>query len=55
LSDVIVDLVASGKTLEENGLEVVQEILPCTARLIANHASYKNFKHAINELLAITK
>jgi ATP phosphoribosyltransferase regulatory subunit len=41
LSDVIVDLVATGKTLEENGLEVIAEILPCTARLIANKASLK--------------
>ena len=52
LSDVIVDLVATGKTLDENGLEVVQEILPCTARLIANHASFKNYKDLLNKLFA---
>jgi len=36
LSDVIVDLVATGKTLKENGLEVMETILESTARLIAN-------------------
>jgi ATP phosphoribosyltransferase len=41
LSDIIVDLVASGKTLEENGLEVISEIMPCTAILIANEASFR--------------
>ncbi len=44
LSDIIVDLVASGKTLEENGLEVIQEIMPCTAVLIANEASFRVYK-----------
>jgi ATP phosphoribosyltransferase regulatory subunit len=51
LSDVIVDLVASGKTLEENGLEVVEKILDCTARLICNNASYKLYKSNINKVL----
>jgi ATP phosphoribosyltransferase len=36
LSDVIVDLVATGKTLKENGLEIMETILESTARLIAN-------------------
>ena len=44
LSDIIVDLVASGKTLEENGLEVISEIMPCSAILIANEASFKVYK-----------
>lgn len=51
LSDVIVDLVASGKTLEENGLEVVEDIMDCSARLIANKASYRLNKKTIGELL----
>lgn len=50
LSDVIVDLVASGKTLEENGLEVIHEIMPCTARLIASQAAFKLYK---KELLSL--
>ncbi len=36
LSDVIVDLVATGRTLKENGLVVMETILESTARLIAN-------------------
>ena len=41
LSDVIVDIVETGTTLRENGLSVVETILPISARLIANKASYK--------------
>ena len=40
LSDVIVDIVESGKTLRENNLVVLEEICPVSARLIANRASY---------------
>lgn len=50
LSDIIVDLVATGKTLKENGLEVIEEMLPCTARLIANKVSYKLYKDSISKL-----
>ena len=45
LSDVIVDIVETGKTLAENGLGVLEEIEPISARLIANKANYK-FKSA---------
>lgn len=41
LSDVIVDIVETGKTLEENDLEVVETVVPISARLIANKASYR--------------
>jgi len=41
LVDGIVDLTASGRTLAENGLEVVEEIVTCTARLIANPVAHK--------------
>lgn len=44
LSDVIVDIVETGKTLLENDLEVKETIVPISARLIANKVSYK-FKH----------
>ncbi len=44
LSDVIVDIVETGKTLLENDLEVKDTIVPISARLIANKVSYK-FKH----------
>ena len=41
LSDVIVDIVETGRTLVENDLEVVEEIVPISARLIANKSSTK--------------
>lgn len=44
LSDVIVDIVETGKTLLENGLEIRDTVVPISARLIANKVSYK-FKH----------
>ena len=45
LSDVIVDIDETGNTLKENNLEVHEEIVPISARLIANKASFK-FKNA---------
>lgn len=41
LSDVIVDIVETGTTLKENDLEVVETIVPISARMIANKAGYK--------------
>jgi ATP phosphoribosyltransferase len=41
LSDVIVDIVETGTTLRENNLSVYQEIVPISARLIANKTSYQ--------------
>ena len=41
LADGIVDLVDTGRTLAENGLEVVEQISECTARLVANRISHK--------------
>ena len=41
LSDVIVDIVETGKTLKENNLSVIEKIVPISARLIANKASFK--------------
>ena len=41
LSDVIVDIVETGTTLKENDLCVIEEILPISARLIANKANFK--------------
>ncbi len=41
LSDVIVDIVETGTTLRENNLRVYHEILPISARFIANQASYR--------------
>ena len=44
LSDVIVDIVETGKTLLENGLAPLETVVPISARFIANTASYK-FKY----------
>jgi len=41
LGDGIVDLVATGRTLEENELEVREEIVACSARLVANRVAHK--------------
>ena len=41
LSDVIVDIVETGTTLKENGLEVKEEIVPISARLIANTSAWQ--------------
>ena len=45
LSDVIVDIVETGTTLKENDLEVKETVVPISARLISNKASFK-FKTA---------
>lgn len=52
LSDVIVDIVETGSTLRANGLEVIDEILPISARLIANRAS---FQFKLEEIRRITE
>ena len=41
MSDVIVDIVETGTTLRENGLEVIQTIMPISARLIANKSAFE--------------
>lgn len=50
LSDVIVDIVETGKTLKENNLEVVKTIVLISARLIANKASFKFKTVAIEQI-----
>lgn len=51
LSDVIVDIVETGTTLKENNLGVLTEILPISARLISNKASYKFKTEEINKIV----
>jgi len=55
LSDVIVDIVETGSTLKANKLEVKTEILPISARLIANRASFKFRGEQIEELARCTE
>jgi len=51
LSDVIVDIVESGKTLKENGLVVLEDVEPLSARCIVNSASFKVKHEEINKLI----
>ena len=55
LSDVIVDIVETGKTLEENDLAVVARIHPSSARLIANKSSYQFEGERIEALVETLK
>ena len=51
LSDVIVDIVESGKTLKENNLRVLTTIVPVSARFIANRSSYLFKSEAIQKMM----
>ena len=51
LSDVIVDIVETGKTLYENGLKPYEDIVDISARFIANKASYKFKNEKIEAIL----
>lgn len=51
LSERIVDLVETGRTLKENGLVVVEEMMDITARLVINRASFKIKDKEISEFL----
>ncbi|HEX8502829.1 MAG TPA: ATP phosphoribosyltransferase [Pyrinomonadaceae bacterium] len=51
LSDCIVDLVETGRTLEENGLRVVETITESTGRLVVNRASYQLKAGAVGALI----
>lgn len=51
LADAIVDIVETGATLKENGLEVIEEITDISARIIVNPASLKLRKLEIESLL----
>lgn len=51
LADCIVDLVETGKTLQENGLNLLEVISESTARLVVNRASYQLKAEAIGELI----
>lgn len=52
LSDRIVDLVETGRTLKENGLEVIDVITETTARLIVNRASFHLKRDEVSRLIA---
>ena len=52
LSDVIVDIVETGSTLRENGLEVLEEVCPLSARMIVNPVSMQMERNRIQNLVA---
>ena len=51
LSDVIVDIVETGSTLKENGLTVLEEICPLSARMIVNQVSMRMENERIKDLI----
>lgn len=51
LSEVIVDIVETGSTLRENGLEVLEEICDLSARVVVNEASMKMQRERITDLI----
>ncbi len=51
LSEVIVDIVETGSTLKENGLEVLEEICPLSARVVVNEASMKLQRERITQII----
>ncbi|MBQ7358733.1 MAG: ATP phosphoribosyltransferase [Lachnospiraceae bacterium] len=55
LSDVIVDIVETGSTLRENGLDVLEEICPLSARVIVNQVSMQMQADRIKKLIADLK
>ncbi len=55
LSDVIVDIVETGSTLKENGLEVLEEICPLSARMIVNQVSMQMETERIRKLINAMK
>ncbi|MCR5604520.1 MAG: ATP phosphoribosyltransferase [Lachnospiraceae bacterium] len=55
LSEVIVDIVETGSTLKENGLKVLEEVCPLSARMIVNQVSMKMEAERINKLIRSIK
>lgn len=55
LSEVIVDIVETGSTLKENGLEILEEICPLSARMVVNQVSMKMENERINKLITDLK
>ena len=55
LADVIVDIVETGSTLAANGLKVLEEIVPCTARMVVNQVSMKMEQERIRKMIGNLK
>ncbi len=55
LSEVIVDIVETGSTLKENGLEVLETICECSARMVVNEVSMKMEQERITKIITDLK
>lgn len=55
LSEVIVDIVETGSTLRENGLQVLEEVCPLSARMVVNQVSMKMENERITKLIQALK
>ena len=55
LSEVIVDIVETGSTLRENGLQVLEEVCPLSARMVVNQVSMKMENERIGKIIADLK
>ena len=55
LSEVIVDIVETGSTLRENGLEVLEEVCPLSARMVVNQVSMKMENDRISKIITDLK
>ena len=55
LSEVIVDIVETGTTLKENGLDVLEEVCPLSARMVVNQVSMKMEDERIRQIIANLK
>jgi len=53
LADGIVDIVETGTTLKENGLEICEEVAPISARLIVNTVSMKLKRERVSEIVSL--
>ncbi len=53
LADGIVDIVETGTTLKENGLDIYEEVAPISARLIVNTVSMKLKRERVNEIVSL--
>ncbi len=55
LAEVIVDIVETGSTLRENGLEVLEEVCPLSARMVVNPVSMKMEHARITQLIMMLR
>lgn len=55
LAEVIVDIVETGSTLKENGLKVLEEVCPLSARMVVNQVSMKMENERIGKIISELK